>query len=117
MARLLEEHDIFLQVSEFEGASVSLMEAMVAGLAPVVTQTQSGTELLRHGHNALLCPVGDTEAIAASLADLASQRARIPDLGRAAFQTARTYLAELGYARRLREFVDGLPAALAATAA
>ena len=46
MAPLLAAHDIFLQVSEFEGASVSLMEAMVAGLVPVVTGTASGTELL-----------------------------------------------------------------------
>jgi len=108
MARLLEEHDVFLQVSEFEGASVSLMEAMVAGLVPVVTSTESGTELLEEGRNAVLCPVGDVAALAASLADLAHHRGRVPKLGLEAFRTARACLQELDYARRLREFLASL---------
>jgi glycosyltransferase involved in cell wall biosynthesis len=115
MAQLLEEADVFLQISEFEGASVSLMEAMIAGLAPVVTHTESGTDLLTH-RNAVLCPVGDVEAIAAGLADLAQNRARISQLGREAFQTARDYLEELDYAHRLREFLVGFQTVLPAAA-
>jgi glycosyltransferase involved in cell wall biosynthesis len=110
MAPVFEEHDLFLQVSEFEGASVSLMEAMVAGLVPVVTHTESGTDLLHDGRNALLCPVGDVDAIAAKIACLAKHRDRIPEMGREAFKTARAYLKDLGYNRRLREFIEGLPA-------
>ena len=113
MAKLLEEHDIFLQISEFEGASVSLMEAMIAGLVPVVTNTESGTELLEHGRNALLCPVGNVDVIAATLADLAQNRGRIPQLGREAFQTAQAYLKELDYARKMREYLENLKAAAA----
>jgi len=109
MEQLLEEHDVFLQLSEFEGASVSLMEAMVAGLVPAVTRTESGIELLEDGRNAVLFPVGDVAAIAEGLADLARNRERIPPLSREAFQTARTYLQELGYSRRLREFLQSLP--------
>jgi glycosyltransferase involved in cell wall biosynthesis len=108
MAQLLDEHDVFLQISEFEGASVSLMEAMIAGLVPVVTNTESGTELLENGRNALLCPVGNVAAIAECLADLAQNREQVPQLGHEAFQTARAYLKELDYARRLREFLDSL---------
>ena len=115
MAQLLEEHDVFLQISEFEGASVSLMEAMIAGLAPVVTHTESGTDLL-HRRNAVLCPVGNIAAIADGLADLAQDRSKIPGLGREAFQTARDYLQELGYTRRLREFVEGFQSVLPAAA-
>ena len=111
MAGLLEEHDVFLQVSEFEGASVSLMEAMIAGLVPVVTNTESGTQLLENGRNALLCPVGDVAAIASTLADLARDRSRISELGREAFQTARTYLQELDYAARLRNYLEELQSA------
>ena len=111
MAPLLKEHDVFLQVSEFEGASVSLMEAITAGLVPVVTLTESGSELLEHGRNALLCPIGNTSAIAARLHDLAKNRSQISDLSREAFQTAKDYLLELDYTRRLREYVDELLAA------
>jgi glycosyltransferase involved in cell wall biosynthesis len=108
MAKLLEEHDVFLQVSEFEGASVSLMEAMTAGMVPVVTNTESGTELLENGRNAMVCPVGNVEAIASSLAYLAGNRGRIPQLSREAFETARTYLEDLNYAQRLGEYVERL---------
>ena len=108
MTRLLEEHDVFLQVSEFEGASVSLMEAMVAGLAPVVTKTESGIELLQHGRNALVCPVGNIEAIAATLSDLAQNRGRVSQLGSEAFQTARAYLKDLDYAHNVRIYLDSL---------
>jgi len=106
MAQLLAEHDVFLQVSEFEGASVSLMEAMVAGLVPVVTSTQSGTELLKHGRNALLCPVGNVTEIAAALAELAENRERVPQIGREAFQTDRAYLRELSYPQKMREYLE-----------
>jgi len=111
MAQLLEAHDVFLQISEFEGASVSLMEAMIAGLVPVVTSTESGTELLENDRNAVMCPVGDVAAIAERLAELAKNRARIPQLGREAFQTAKTYLTKLGYARTMREYLERLQAA------
>jgi glycosyltransferase involved in cell wall biosynthesis len=113
MPALLAEHDIFLQISEFEGASVSLMEAMVAGLVPVVTRTRSGVELLEHGRNAILCPVGNTAAIADALAGLAKNRSVLPSLAREAFQTARAYLCDLGYAVRLRQFVEDLHAVAA----
>jgi glycosyltransferase involved in cell wall biosynthesis len=109
MATLLKEHDVFLQVSEFEGASVSLMEAMVAGLVPVVTHTESGTELLENDRNAVLCPVGDAAAIAFSLIELAQNRYRIARLGREAFQTARGYLQKLDYTARLRDYLENLP--------
>jgi glycosyltransferase involved in cell wall biosynthesis len=108
MAKLLEEHDVFLQVSEFEGASVSLMEAMVAGMVPVVTRTKSGTELLEHDRNALLCTIGDVDDIAAKLAGLARDRSPIPLLGSAAFETARAYLEQLDYARRLGDYIESL---------
>ena len=114
MTQLLAEHDVFLQVSEFEGASVSLMEAMIAGLVPVVTKTDSGIELLEHGRNALLCPVGDVAAIASTLAELAQNRGRIPQLGHEAFKTAQAYLKELDYARKLREYLESLQAAAVA---
>jgi glycosyltransferase involved in cell wall biosynthesis len=108
MAPLLEAHDVFLQVSEFEGASVSLMEAMVAGLVPVVTGTESGTELLEHGRNALVCPVGNIEVIGRQIAELAIDRPRIDALGGAAFACAKTYLHQLDYPAHLRAYLQTL---------
>jgi len=111
MASLLDEHDVFLQVSEFEGASVSLMEAMVAGLVPVVTSTESGTDLLEHGRNSLICPVGDVAQIAFRLSELAANRALLPQLAAAAFSDASAYLRDLNYPARLRTYLNQIPAA------
>ena len=110
MNELLREHDVFLQVSEFEGASVSLMEAMVAGLVPVVTGTESGTDLLRHRRNALVSPVGNTAAIAAQIGELAANRALLPQLAGAAFHDASAYLRELNYPTRLRSYLTRIAA-------
>jgi glycosyltransferase involved in cell wall biosynthesis len=116
MAPLLATHDIFLQVSAFEGASVSLMEAMVAGLVPVVTGTASGTELLEANRNALIAPVGDAAAIADHIAALAADRARLPQLASAAYQDARAYLQALNYPARLRTYLAQVGGALPAPA-
>jgi glycosyltransferase involved in cell wall biosynthesis len=110
MAQLLAEHDVFLQISEFEGASVSLMEAMIAGMVPVVTSTKSGTDLLENNRNAILCPVKNIAAVAGALIDLAKNRERIPALGREAFHTAEAYLKELDYAQGLRRYLESFQA-------
>lgn len=105
METLLDSHDLFLQLSEFEGASVSLMEAMLHGLAPVVTAIDSGTELLIHEVNALLAPVGNMEAIADRIESLHRQRARIPRLAQAAYETASLHLRELNYPQRFASYM------------
>jgi glycosyltransferase involved in cell wall biosynthesis len=114
MDDLLQQHDVFLQVSEFEGASVSLMEAMIAGQVPVVTLTRSGTELLQHDVNCALCPVGDLDAIAGAIIELQADRERAAHLSRGAFLTARAALQELDYPRRLRGYLEQLRPAAAA---
>jgi hypothetical protein len=40
--RILSEHDVFLLASDYEGLPLSLLEAMGAGLAPVVSDLPSG---------------------------------------------------------------------------
>jgi glycosyltransferase involved in cell wall biosynthesis len=111
MAPLLEEHDVFLQLSDFDGTGLSLMEAMAAGLAPVAPRTPSRAGLLTPGQNAALFPVGDNEAAAEALTGLVINRARMQEIGRSAFATARARLKELDYAHALRHFVESLPAA------
>ena len=68
--------DIFTLSSVFEGLPYVLMEAMALD-RPVVATAASGTrDLLRDGHTALVVPVGDHRALAASVVRLADD----PDL-------------------------------------
>ena len=51
----LSKHHAFILLSDYEGMSISLMEAMACGLVPICTRTKSGsTEIIRHNENGLL---------------------------------------------------------------
>lgn len=52
---VLLQHHVFILLSDYEGMSTSLMEAMACGLVPICTRTKSGsTEIIRHNENGLL---------------------------------------------------------------
>lgn len=105
MDDLLDQHDLFLQLSEFEGASVSLMEAMLHSLVPVVTLIDSGIDLLKHGHNALLSKIGDSADMAAKIELLHRHRDMIPPLTSEAYKTASTHLRELNYPEKFAAYL------------
>jgi len=51
----LIKHHAFVLLSDYEGMSISLMEAMGSGLVPICTKTRSGVmEIIRHDENGLL---------------------------------------------------------------
>ncbi|WP_216900469.1 glycosyltransferase family 4 protein [Synechococcus sp. CCY 9618] len=65
MARLLESQAILL-MSDFEGLPIALLEAMAAGVVPVVRRIPSGIpELVTHEHTGLLVSEDPGEAAAA----------------------------------------------------
>ena len=54
---------IVLSVSEFEGTSISMLEAMGQGVTPVVTDIASGVrDVIVAGENGWLVPMGDMPA-------------------------------------------------------
>ncbi len=93
MERFLAELDISVLVSEREGASVAMLEAMGAGVAPCITTFGSGlAHLIRDGVDGIVTPVGDMELMADRIAHLAAHTddlcalsqsvcARVRDLG------------------------------------
>ena len=85
MDGIWRDHDVFIQCSDFEGTSNSMLESMAQGTIPVVTQTESGLAgIIEHGVNGFLVPVGDMEAMAEILGTLSADTARLEALGRAA---------------------------------
>ena len=110
MEALLTSHHAFVQVSEFEGASVSLMEALAYGLVPAVTVTRSGHDLLESDVNALTAPVGDMKRLTAQLALLARDTKRHARLATAARETAVRYLDDLAYPERFASLVQAVAA-------
>lgn len=88
-------HDVFVQTSDFEGTSISLLEAMAYGVAPVVTAASSGISgVIHEGETGFIVPVGDMEAMAQAIARLAAVPQRLAAVGAAARVAAQEYSLE-----------------------
>jgi lipopolysaccharide biosynthesis glycosyltransferase/glycosyltransferase involved in cell wall biosynthesis len=111
MDALWREHDVFIQTSNFEGTSNSMLESMAQGAVPVVTQTDSGIAgIIEHGANGFVVPVGDMSAMAEILCELAEDKASLETLGRAAHAAARPYAMDI-YAEKFVRLLDATMAA------
>jgi glycosyltransferase involved in cell wall biosynthesis len=83
---LLEQSDVLLMTSDFEGLPMVLLEAMSRGCIPVVTAIQSGIgEVVRDGESGYLHSVGDVESFVTSLARLTAAPDELDRIQRAAY--------------------------------
>jgi glycosyltransferase involved in cell wall biosynthesis len=71
------EHDVFVLPTRSEGLSVATVEAMSAGLVPVVTRLPSMGEIVEDNQTGILVDVGDVEAFADAVAGLDRDRDRL----------------------------------------
>lgn len=79
--------DIAVLVSEYEGASITMLEAMGQGVVPAVTRVASGVgDWIKDGVNGVTAPVGEPKQLALRIAELAEDRERLHLLGHAAWQ-------------------------------
>jgi glycosyltransferase involved in cell wall biosynthesis len=84
---LLPAFDIFANSSISEGVSLTILEAMAAGLPIVATRVGGTLEVIEHGKTGLLVPARSADALAhaiTALADDASERQALGERGRAA---------------------------------
>lgn len=73
---LARHGDVYCLLSRSEGLSNALIEAMAAGLPPVVTSVGGNPEVVEHGHNGFLVPSEDPESAAKAILSLITN----PDL-------------------------------------
>ncbi len=110
MAQIWRDHDVFIQVSDFEGTSVSMLEAMAQGAIPVVTAASSGvSSVLAHGENGLISPIGDMKALAFSISYLAQQQERIEKISKSV-QTNSLRYSQDNYVQRFTSILDQIQA-------
>lgn len=101
--KILRDADIFLLFSNFEGLPLTLLEAMVRGAVPVVTDLPSGiSEVIRDGENGRVFPVGDPNCAAEIVKEVASGPGELSRLRAAALKTVEAYL----FDEKLKDFVE-----------
>jgi glycosyltransferase involved in cell wall biosynthesis len=83
-ARLFPGLDIYAQTSLSEGRSLSMLEAMAAGLPTIAHELKPVKEIHEHGVTALLVPLGDRAGLGRALEQLVADPERRARLGAAA---------------------------------
>lgn len=77
-------HDVFVLPTRAEGFPVALLEAMGAGLVPVVSNIETGVpEVVTSGVTGFTPEVGDIAGFAAAIAELAANRDRMETMSQA----------------------------------
>jgi glycosyltransferase involved in cell wall biosynthesis len=108
-ARVLDQyfdHDVLLNLSSYEGFSMSVLEALAAGCVPVCTDLPClDRSVFRDGVTCRLCPVGQPGRVAEVLAALG--RDELARLSGAAREVGRQFTAEATFLR-YQDFVDHL---------
>ena len=76
-ARLLSESDVLLLPSYSEGLPYALLEAMAAGVVPVVTRVGAIPDVVEEGVHGAFVPLREAGPIAGAIAALGADRARL----------------------------------------
>lgn len=79
--KILKGASVFVLPSYAEGLSNALLQAMAAGLPCIVSDTEENREVIHHGVNGLLFPVGDSKALAETLIQVLTDKELASKLG------------------------------------
>lgn len=86
--------DLFLLPSNYEGWGMAVIEAMAAGVPVVMTDVGLAGEVVRHGENGIVVPVGDEKAFLDAIIDMYHHNEKRMRIVYNALQTAREFARE-----------------------
>lgn len=89
--RLLQDYDVFVLLSDFEGLPLSLLEAMGAGVVPVVSDLPGVMAEVVESTRGVCVPVGDVERAAQAILELSRDRTRLHNCATRAARFAREH--------------------------
>ena len=78
---ILNRCDVYINSSNWEGMSLSVLEAMAAGLCCICSNIPSNAELIESGHNGFLFQKEDQAELATYLTHLSKHREQVIEIG------------------------------------
>jgi glycosyltransferase involved in cell wall biosynthesis len=97
---LVVNHDVYFLCSDYEGLPLSLLEAMGAGLVPVVSDLPSGISEVVNSGNGIKINPSDEESYVEALIGLADDRLLLEQLSKAARKEVETRFSTVAMAQR-----------------
>lgn len=104
--KYLQECDIFVMPSYFEGQSVSILEAMACSCGIVASDTGGIPDMILEGETGLLTPPGDADALEEGLARLLAEPALCRRLGENARRKVEAEFSMENNIKQLMEIYD-----------
>lgn len=71
---LMQESDLFVMTSRYEGLSIAMIEAFSCGLPVIASDAPGLRDCILHNENGMLFPVGDYKALAECILKIAADR-------------------------------------------
>ena len=105
---LLDQSDVFILLSDYEGLPLSLLEAMGRGVVPLVSDLPSGLREVVGDDCGFRVPVGDVGRAAEIISDLAGHRNELTSRSERCCQTARESYSADRMAGRYLELIESL---------
>jgi len=81
--------DLLVLPSLFEGMPRVVIEAAVMGVPAVVTNVKGNREVVEHGRNGLLVPLGDIQTLADAIIELLTDHEKAKRMGKEGYRMAR----------------------------
>ncbi|MDD6697302.1 MAG: glycosyltransferase family 4 protein [Veillonellaceae bacterium] len=99
--------DVCISTSLWEGRGISILEAMMWGAVPVVTETAGAHQDIEDGRDGYIVPIGDVDAMTGRVLELAQHRGRLPVMGRNAHERVQKYGDFEAFDALWKELCDG----------
>jgi glycosyltransferase involved in cell wall biosynthesis len=87
--RILKESNIFILLSQYEGLSFALLEAMAAGIVPIVSDAKGNLDVVTNEYNAVVAPLGDLQTLPNRVRALLNDKSKMKNLGNNALTTVK----------------------------
>jgi glycosyltransferase involved in cell wall biosynthesis len=85
----MQQHDVLIFPSLFEGFGMVITEAMSQGTPVITTDRTAGPDLITDGKDGWIVEAGSTDKLQESIEKLLTNRKSVLDAGREAMETAK----------------------------